>query len=81
MITAEFIKQHIETSMPCDLVHVEGDDGQHFHATIVSAEFQGINMVKQHQLVYKALGDKMKQDIHALSMKTFTPEQWSEKEA
>lgn len=77
MITAEHIKQYIEAALPCDWVQVEGDDGKHFHATIVSTEFQGMNMVKQHQLVYKALGDKMKQDIHALSMKTFTPAQWS----
>jgi acid stress-induced BolA-like protein IbaG/YrbA len=44
----------------------------------VSAEFRGKNMVQQHQLVYRALGDRMKQEIHALSMKTHTPEQWAE---
>lgn len=81
MITADYIKQHIETSLPCEQIHVEGNDGQHFQAIIISNEFQGLNMVKQHQLVYKALGDKMKQEIHALSIKTFTPEEWSEKQA
>ncbi|SCY67594.1 transcriptional regulator, BolA protein family [Nitrosospira sp. Nl5] len=77
MVTSESIKNHIETSMPCDLVRVEGDDGRHFEAIIVSPEFRGKNMVQQHQLVYRALGDRMKQEIHALSMKTLTPEQWA----
>jgi acid stress-induced BolA-like protein IbaG/YrbA len=57
---------------------VEGDDGYHFSAVIVSAEFQGKTKVQQHQLVYRALGDRMKQEIHALSMKTLTPGQWAE---
>lgn len=78
MVTSESIKNHIETSMPCERVHVEGDDGRHFEAIIVSAEFRGKSMVQQHQLVYRALGDRMKQEIHALSMRTLTPEQWAE---
>ncbi|MDP1615275.1 MAG: BolA/IbaG family iron-sulfur metabolism protein [Methylococcales bacterium] len=77
MLTAEEIKTYIESSLPCELVQVEGDDGVHFHALIVSSEFNGKNVVQQHQLVYKSLGDKMKQEIHALSMKTLTPEQWT----
>ena len=77
MVTPESIKTHIETALPCELVQVEGD-GHHFNAVIVSAEFQGKNMVQQHQLVYGALGDRMKQEIHALSMKTLTPEQWAD---
>jgi len=77
MVTAESIQTHIETALPCELVQVEGD-GHHFNAVIVSAEFRGKNMVQQHQLVYHALGDRMKQEIHALSMKTLTPEQWAD---
>jgi len=77
MVTAESIQTHIETALPCELVQVEGD-GHHFNAIIVSAEFRGKNMVQQHQLVYRALGDRMKQEIHALSMKTLTPEQWAD---
>jgi acid stress-induced BolA-like protein IbaG/YrbA len=77
MVTAESIKSQIEAGIPCELVHVEGDDGYHFSAIIVSAEFQGKNIVRQHQMVYSALGDRMKQEIHALSMKTLTPEQWA----
>ncbi len=79
MITAEYLKTTIESSLPCEYVQVEGDDGRHFNALIVSAEFRGKNTVQQHQLVYKSLGDKMKQDVHALSMKTLTPEQWDNK--
>lgn len=77
MVTSESIKMHIESTLPCELVHVEGDDGQHFSAIIVSTEFRDKNMVQQHQLVYRALGKKMEQEIHALSMKTLTPEQWT----
>jgi Predicted transcriptional regulator, BolA superfamily len=76
MVTAAQIKSYIEDNLTCDLVQVEGDDGQHFQAVIVSAEFAGKSMVQQHQRVYKALGDRMGGEIHALSMKTFTPEDW-----
>lgn len=79
MITADNIKQYIQTALPCDLVQVEGEDGHHFQAIIVSPEFRGKRMIQQHQLVYQALGDKMRQEIHALSMKTFTPEEWNDK--
>ncbi|MGV7235051.1 MAG: BolA family protein [Nitrosomonadaceae bacterium] len=78
MVTSESIKIHIENTLPCELVRVEGDDGHHFSAIIVSTEFRDKNMVQQHQLVYRALGKKMEQEIHALSMKTMTPEQWTE---
>ncbi|MCB1935299.1 MAG: BolA/IbaG family iron-sulfur metabolism protein [Nitrosomonas sp.] len=81
MITAENIKRYIQTALPCDLIQVEGEDGHHFQAIIVSPEFRGKRMIQQHQLVYQALGDKMKQEIHALSMKTFTPEEWNDKES
>lgn len=77
MLQPDSIKQYIEQGMTCELVRVIGD-GQHFEAIIVSAEFAGKTRVQQHQIVYRALGDRMKAEIHALSMKTFTPEQWSE---
>ena len=51
-------------------------DGQHFEAIIVSATFEGKNRVQRHQLVYSALGDRMRQEIHALSMRTLTPAEW-----
>jgi acid stress-induced BolA-like protein IbaG/YrbA len=76
MVTPEQIKGYIEEKLSCDSVEVEGD-GRHFEAIIVSAEFRGKNAVQQHQLVYQALGDRMREEIHALSMKTYTPEQWA----
>ncbi len=76
MVTAESIEQTIKTSLPCTWIRVEGDDGHHFSAVIVSDQFQGKNVVQQHQLVYRALGERMREEIHALSMKTYTPEQW-----
>ena len=59
--------------------HPDGGGETHFNVTIESAAFAGKNKVQQHQLVYKALGDRMREEIHALSMKTLTPEQWMEK--
>ena len=74
-MTPEQIKQFIESGLPCDHVEVAGD-GQHFEAVIVSAAFRGKNKVQQHQLVYRALGDRMREQIHALSMQTHTPEEF-----
>jgi acid stress-induced BolA-like protein IbaG/YrbA len=76
MVTAESIEHTIKTSLPCTWIKVAGDDGHHFSAVIVSTQFQGKSVVQQHQLVYRALGDRMREEIHALSMKTYTPEQW-----
>ena len=58
--------------LACEHLEVEGD-GRHFFATIVSAEFEGTSRVARHQRVYRALGDRMREQIHALSMKTLTP--------
>ncbi len=76
--TPQTVKTYIENALQCDLVRVEGD-GRHFEAVIVSPLFRGKGMVQQHQLVYGALGDRMREEIHALSMRTFTPEDWAEK--
>ena len=70
------IRQFIEEGMQCDHVEVSGD-GRHFEAVIVSPLFRGLTKVRQHQLVYAALGERMREDIHALSMRTLTPEEWS----
>ncbi|HWU34178.1 MAG TPA: BolA/IbaG family iron-sulfur metabolism protein [Methylovorus sp.] len=79
MLSADDVKTYITQGLPCDYVQVLGNDGQHFEAVIVSAAFTGKNMVQQHQLVYQALGDRMRQEIHALSMRTFTPETWAQR--
>jgi len=74
MVTPESIKSGIEAGLACERVEVIGD-GQHFQAVIVSPAFAGKNRVQRHQLVYKALGDRMREEIHALSMQTLTPEE------
>ncbi len=66
------VERYIAQGLNCEHLQVEGD-GRHFFATIVSAEFDGANRVARHQRVYKALGDRMREQIHALSMKTLTP--------
>ncbi|MDP3212164.1 MAG: BolA family transcriptional regulator [Methylotenera sp.] len=76
MLSAQQLEAYITQNLACDYIKVLGDDGTHFEAVVVSPEFVGKNMVKQHQLVYAALGERMKAEIHALSMKTFTPEAW-----
>jgi len=76
MVTPDSIKQSIETKLACQRVEVIGD-GQHFQALIVSADFAGKNRVQRHQLVYAALGERMREEIHALSMRTLTPEEAS----
>ena len=70
------VQRYIAQGLACEHVEVEGD-GRHFFATIVSAEFDGLPRVRRHQRVYAALGDRMRAQIHALSMKTLTPAEWS----
>jgi len=72
MTTPEDIKRTIEAGLACEHIAVDGD-GQHFQALIVSAAFEGLSRVKRHQLVYGVLGDRMRAEIHALSMQTLTP--------
>ena len=74
--TADDVRGFIAAGLACEHLEVDGD-GQHFFATIVSAEFDGLNRVKRHQRVYTALGDRMRAQIHALSMKTLTPAEWA----
>jgi acid stress-induced BolA-like protein IbaG/YrbA len=71
MVTPEQLKNWIESGFDGAQVTVEGD-GHHFEATIVASEFEGKSRIQRHQLVYAALGDKMKAEVHALSMKTLT---------
>jgi acid stress-induced BolA-like protein IbaG/YrbA len=73
--TADDVKRFIAQGLACEHLAVEGD-GRHFFATLVSAEFDGLNRVARHQRVYRALGDRMREQIHALSMKTLTPAEW-----
>ncbi|MBT9455833.1 MAG: BolA family transcriptional regulator [Burkholderiaceae bacterium] len=74
--TAAEVQHYISQGLACDTLQVEGD-GRHFFATIVSPEFEGLSRIKRHQRVYTALGDRMREQIHALSMKTLTPAEWA----
>jgi acid stress-induced BolA-like protein IbaG/YrbA len=71
------IQDYIAAGLPCVHLEVEGD-GEHFFATIVSAEFDGLTRIRRHQRVYAALGERMRAEIHALSMKTLTPAEWAQ---
>jgi acid stress-induced BolA-like protein IbaG/YrbA len=79
MVTPENVKAGIEAGLACEHVEVQGD-GQHFQALVVSSEFAGRSRVRRHQLVYAALGERMREEIHALSMQTLTPEEWKKKD-
>lgn len=74
---AEQIKSMIIDKYPNAIVEVKGDDGRHFSAVVVADEFMGKTKVKQQQLVYECLGEHIANgDIHALSLKTYTPDDW-----
>jgi acid stress-induced BolA-like protein IbaG/YrbA len=74
MVTTESIESSIRAGLACERVEVIGD-GQHFQALVVSPAFAGKSRVQRHQMVYAALGERMREEIHALSMKTLTPEE------
>jgi acid stress-induced BolA-like protein IbaG/YrbA len=74
--TPDQVRDFIASGLRCERLDVEGD-GRHFFATIVSAEFEGLPRVRRHQKVYAALGDRMREQIHALSMKTLTPTEFA----
>jgi len=73
--TPEQIRQYIADGLSCNHIEVQGD-GAHFEALIVSPEFVGKRLIARHQLVYAALGDRMKAEIHALSMRTLAPDEF-----
>jgi acid stress-induced BolA-like protein IbaG/YrbA len=73
--TPELIHGYLSAGLECTHLEVEGD-GRHFNALIVSPEFAGKRLIQRHQIVYAALGDRMREEIHALSMKTLTPDEY-----
>lgn len=79
-VVPDSIRASIAATLACEVVEVRGD-GHHFEALVVSAAFEGKNRVARHQLVYAALGDRMRDEIHALSMSTLTPAEWAAKQA
>jgi acid stress-induced BolA-like protein IbaG/YrbA len=73
--TPELIHGYLTAGLECTHLEVDGD-GRHFTALIVSPAFAGKRLIQRHQIVYAALGDRMKEEIHALSMKTLTPDEY-----
>jgi len=76
MVEPSSIEESIRNGLAVTHLEVRGD-GAHFEAVIVSPKFAGLTRVRQHQLVYAALGERMREEIHALSMKTYPPEEWA----
>ncbi|HKX13104.1 MAG TPA: BolA family transcriptional regulator [bacterium] len=78
MMHPEEVQKVLATAFPSGQVEVQDTTGtmDHFQVLIISPDFVGKTMVEQHQMVYRALGDLMKEAIHALALKTYTPEQW-----
>jgi acid stress-induced BolA-like protein IbaG/YrbA len=70
--TPDDVRRYIAQGLDCQHLEVDGD-GRHFNAVIVSAAFEGRSRVQRHQLVYAALGERMREEVHALSMRTLTP--------
>jgi len=76
-MTAEQLRALIAAGLPCTHLSVDGD-GRHWQAVVVSEAFAGLRPIARHQRVYATLGSKMHTDeVHALSMKTYTPAEWA----
>ena len=76
-MTADQIKNMIAAGLMCEHIELDGD-GRHWYTTIVSPAFNGKRAIQRHQMVYATLGEKMKNDeVHALSIKAFTPAEWA----
>ena len=76
MVEPRSIEDSIRAGVACTHLEVRGD-GAHFEAVIVSPDFAGLTRVRRHQLVYAALGERMREEIHALSMQTLSPDEWA----
>lgn len=72
----DVIYQAIAANLACNYLDVTGD-GRHFEAVVVSDSFINQSRINRHRLIYAALGERMKEEVHALSMKLYTTEEWS----
>jgi len=80
-MTADELRSLITAGLPCEHCATEGD-GRHWYATIVSPAFEGKRLIQRHQQVYATMGGRLQTDeVHALSMKTFTPAEWAKQSA
>ena len=76
-MTSDELQALISANIDCEHIELSGD-GRHWYATIVSSIFEGQRLIQRHQRVYATLGGRMQSDeVHALSMKTFTPAEWA----
>ena len=76
-MTSEELQTIIAAGLPCDHLELSGD-GRHWYATIVSSAFEGLRLIQRHQRVYATLSGRLQTDeVHALSMKTYTPAEWA----
>ena len=77
MISPNQVETMILSALPDAQVNVQSQDGEHFDVTVVSSQFANKGLVQQHQLVYRAVQQAMSSEaIHALALKTYTPESW-----
>lgn len=76
-MNADTVQAMIAAGMPDAKVSVEGADGVHFEALVIASEFAGMRPLQRHRRVYETLGDKLGGEIHALALKTLTPEEWA----
>ena len=79
-MNAETLQQLIEQGLPGARVRVSGEDGVHFEATVVSEAFRGRLPLARHRMVYATLGERMGGEIHALALKTLTPDEITSKD-
>jgi acid stress-induced BolA-like protein IbaG/YrbA len=78
---AQQIADLIRQSIPDTRVDVQSEDNTHFAALLVGAAFDGLRPLARHQLVYRALGERMGREIHALSIEAYTPQEWAARRA
>ncbi len=73
------IEESIKKALPDATVYATNPngDGRHFEAIVISPSFEGLPLVKQHQIVMNAMKEEMESHVHALALKTFTPEKWA----
>jgi acid stress-induced BolA-like protein IbaG/YrbA len=74
---AQQVADLIRRSIPHARVDVQSEDNTHFAALLVGAAFEGLRPLARHQLVYRALGERMGREIHALSIEAYTPQEWA----
>ena len=79
MLLPETVRGYIAQGLECEHLTVSGA-GQHFEAVIVASAFEGLRAIQRHQKVYAVLGDRMRAEIHALSMITLTPAEWAQQQ-